>query len=92
MDLATRDLKLSRLESLLELKRDDQNEVAKQLCEIWSDGLWQVSDDSFDEFVQNEYEMSEADSFIIMKAAASAGMFPEDVVEKINAEFERLNP
>jgi len=90
MDLATRDIHLKRLEYILELPRDDQNAVAQQLCEIWRDKLWEVSDDSFDEFAQNEYEMSEADAFIIMKAAASAGVFPEDVVEKINAEFERL--
>ena len=90
LDLATRDTKLKLLEDTLEQPRDDQNKVAQQLCQIWLDKLWEVSDDSFDEFVQNEYEMSEADAFIVMKAAASAGLFPDDVVEKINTEFERL--
>ncbi len=92
MDLATRDLKLKRLEDLLENASDDQTSIAIQLCEIWLDGLWEVSDDSFAEFVESEYEMSESDAFIVMKATASTGQFPEDVVEKINAEFERLNP
>jgi hypothetical protein len=90
MDLATRDRKLKCLEDILEQPRNDQNVVAVALFKIWHDGLWEVSDDSFDEFVQNEFEMSEVDAFIIMKAAASAGQFPEYESEKINAEFERL--
>ncbi len=92
MTLEERDIRLKRLEDLLEHARDDQNSVAIQLCEIWLDGLWEVSDDSFAEFVESEYEMSESDAFIVMKATASTGQFPEDIVEKINAEFERLNP
>jgi hypothetical protein len=91
MTLTERDSKLKLLESILDQKRDDQNQVAQQLCQIWIDKLWEVSDDSFDEFVQNEYEMSEADAFIIMKAAAGAGIFPKDLTEKINQEFERLS-
>ncbi len=90
MDLATRDLKLKLLEDILEQPRNDQNVVAVALFKIWHDDLWEVSDDSFDEFVQNEFEMSEADAFIIMKAAASAGQFSEYETEKINQEFERL--
>ncbi len=90
MDLATRDRKLKLLEDILEQPRNDQNVVAVALFKIWHDSLWEVSDDSFDEFVQNEFEMSEADAFIIMKAAASAGQFAEYETEKINQEFERL--
>lgn len=90
MDLKKRDTSLKRLEEILDLPRSDQNQVAVHLAEIWIDNLWEVSDDSFDEFVQAEFEMSEADAFIIMKAAASAGMFPDDTMEKINEQFERL--
>ena len=90
MTLNERDRKLKCLEDILEQPRDDQNQVAVSLFKIWHDGLWEVSDDSFDEFVQNEFEMSEVDAFIVMKAAASAGQFPEYETEKINAEFERL--
>ena len=90
MTLEERDRKLKCLEDILEQPRTDQNIVAAHLFKIWHDGLWEVSDDSFDEFVQNEFEMSEVDAFIIMKAAASAGQFPEYEAEKINAEFERL--
>lgn len=90
MTLLERDRKLKCLEDILEQPRDDQNIVAVALFKIWHDGLWEVSDDSFDEFVQNEFEMSETDAFIIMKAAASAGVFPEYETEKINGEFERL--
>lgn len=90
MTLFERDSKLKLLEDILERPRNDQNVVAVNLAQIWMDALWEVSDDSFDEFVQNEFEMSEIDAFIIMKAAASAGQFTEDIAEKINAEFERL--
>ena len=90
MTLQERDRKLKCLEDILEQPRDDQNQVAQSLFKIWHDALWEVSDDSFDEFVQNEFEMSEVDAFIVMKAAASAGQFPEYETEKINAEFERL--
>lgn len=90
MTLAERDQRLKLLEDILERPRNDQNAVAVNLAQIWLDALWEVSDDSFDEFVQNEFEMSETDAFIIMKAAASAGQFTEDIAEKINAEFERL--
>lgn len=90
MTLAERDQRLKLLEDILERPRNDQNVVAVNLAQIWMDALWEVSDDSFDEFVQNEFEMSEIDAFIIMKAAASAGQFTEDIAEKINAEFERL--
>jgi hypothetical protein len=90
MTLQERDRRLKCLEDILEEPRNDQNVVAVNLFKIWHDGLWQVSDDSFDEFTQNEFEMSEVDAFIIMKAAASAGQFPEYEAEKINAEFERL--
>jgi predicted oxidoreductase (fatty acid repression mutant protein) len=90
MTLEERDRKLQCLEDILEQPRNDQNVVAVALFKIWHDVLWEVSDDSFDEFVQNEYEMSEADAFIIMKAAASAGMFADYETEKINEQFERL--
>ena len=90
MTLAERDRKLKCLEDLLEQPRNDQNVVAVALFKIWHDNLWEVSDDSFDEFLQNEFEMTETDAFIVMKAAASAGQFPEYEAEKINAEFERL--
>jgi hypothetical protein len=90
MTIDERDRKLKFLEEILEQPRNDQNAVAVALFKIWHDSLWEVSDDSFDEFVQNEFEMSEADAFIIMKVAASTGQFPEYEAEKINAEFERL--
>jgi hypothetical protein len=88
--LEERDRRLQCLEDILEQPRNDQNIVAQQLAQVWIDELWEVSDDSFDEFVQNEFEMSYADAFIIMKAAASAGVFPDDIAEKINTEFEKI--
>jgi len=90
MTLAERDRKLKCLEDILEQPRDDQNQIAIALFKIWHDGLWEVSDDSFDEFLQNEFEMTETDAFIVMKAAASAGQFPDYEAEKINEEFERF--
>lgn len=90
MDLATRDLKLKRLENIIETRDDDPTKLAIILCEIWQDGLWEVSDDSFEDFLASEFELTEADAFMAMKLAASAGLFPEDVVAKIEAEFERL--
>lgn len=90
MDLATRDLKLKRLENIIETRDDDPTKLAVILCEIWQDGLWEVSDDSFEDFLASEFEMTEADAFMTMKLAASAGLFPEDVAAKIESEFERL--
>jgi len=90
MNLQERDRKLQCLEDILEQPRNDQNVVAVALFKIWHDALWEVSDDSFDEFLQNEFEMTEADAWIVMKAAASAGQFPDYEAEKINAEFERF--
>ena len=90
MNLAERDLKLKRLENIIETRDDDPTKLAIILCEIWQDGLWEVSDDSFEDFLASEFEMTEADAFMQMKLAANAGMFPEDVAAKIEAEFERL--
>jgi hypothetical protein len=90
MTLSERDTALKRLESILEQPRDDQNTVAVHLCEIWQDKLWEVADDSFEEFLANEFEMTEADAFMAMKVAACAGAFPEEMVEKINEQIERL--
>ena len=90
MTLAERDLKLKRLENIIENRDDDPTKLAVTLCEIWIDGLWEVSDDSFEDFLASEFELTEADAFMAMKLAASAGMFPEDVAAKIEAEFERL--
>jgi hypothetical protein len=91
MTLEERDRKLQCLEDILEQPRNDQNVVAVALFKIWHDALWEVTDDSFDEFVKEKYEMSEVDAFIIMKAAASAGQFPEYEMQKIDEQFERLN-
>lgn len=91
MDLTERDRRLKCLDEILEQPRDDQNAVAVQLFKIWHDELWSVSDESFSDFVEDEFEMSEIDAFIIMKAAASAGVFPEYEIEKINEQFERLS-
>lgn len=90
MTLAERDLKLKRLENIIETRDDDPTKLAVILCEIWQEGLWEVSDDSFEDFLASEFELTEADAFMAMKLAASAGMFPEDVAAKIEAEFERL--
>ena len=91
MTLAERDLKLKRLENIIETRDDDPTKLAIILCEIWQEGLWEVSDDSFEDFLASEFdEMTEADAFMVMKLAASAGAFPEDVAAKIEAEFERL--
>jgi len=90
MTLAERDRKLKLLEDLIETPRSDQNIIAQTLFKIWHDGLWEVSDDSFDEFVASEFEMSETDAFIVMKAAASGGHFGEYETEKINEQFEGL--
>ena len=90
MTLAERDFKLKQLEDILQNQQDDPNGLAHQLCDIWIDGLWEVSDDSFEDFLASEFEMTEADAFLMMKLAASSGMFTEDVVAKIEAEFERL--
>lgn len=90
MDLKTRDILLSRLEAILYQPRDDQTKVAAVLCEIWQDKLWALTDDSFEEFLANEFEMTEADAFMAMKVAACSGAFPEEIVEKINEEIERL--
>jgi len=90
MTLAERDLKLKRLENIIETRDDDPTKLAIILCEIWQDGLWEVSDDSFEDFLASEFELTEADAFMAMKLAASAGLFPEDVAAKIEAEFERL--
>lgn len=49
-----------------------------------------MSDDSFDEFLQNEFDMSETDAFILIKGAASAGQFGEYEIEELDKEFERL--
>ncbi len=90
MTLEQRDLKLKRLESLLENREEDPSKLAVQLAEIWIDALWEVCDDSFSEFLASEFEMSEADAFMAMKLAASAGMLTEDVAAKVEEEFERL--
>ena len=90
MTLAERDLKLKRLEDIISNRDDDPTKLAVTLCEIWIDGLWEVSDDSFEDFLASEFEMTEADAFLMMKLAASAGAFEEDVAAKIEAEFERL--
>ena len=90
MTLAERDRRLKCLEDILEQPRGDQNHIAVQLFRIWHDALWEVSEDSFEEFLGDEYDMSEADAFIIMKAAASAGHFPPYETDKINEQFERL--
>ncbi len=90
MTLEQRDLKLKRLESLLENREEDPSKLAVQLAEIWIDALWEVCDDSFSEFLASEFEMSEPDAFMAMKLAASAGMLTEDVAAKVEAEFERL--
>lgn len=91
MDLVTRDRKLKCLEDILERDRTDQNILAVSLFQIWHDALWEVCDESFEEFLQSEYEMSETDAFIIMKSAASTGAFPDYETEKINEQFERLS-
>jgi hypothetical protein len=90
MTLEQRDLKLKRLDDIMENRQDDPAKLAVQLCEIWSDGLWEVTDDSFEDFLSREFEMSEMEAFMAMKLAASAGMFPEDVSEKIDEQFEKL--
>ncbi len=90
MDLKTRDLKLKRLEDILQNQQDDPTKLAHQLCDIWIDALWEVSDDSFEDFLASEFEMTEADAFMAMKLAAGAGVFPDDIAAKIEAEFERL--
>ena len=90
MTLDERDRRLKCLEDILEQPRNDQNVVAIALFKIWHDALWEVSDDSFDEFLQNEFEMTETDAFIIMKSAASAGQFPDYETDQINVEFEKL--
>ena len=90
MTLAERDFKLKQLEGLLENQEHDSDKIAINLCKIWIDGLWEVSDDSFEDFLASEFEMTEADAFMAMKLAAGAGVFPEDIAAKIEAEFERL--
>lgn len=62
--------------------------VASQLCEVWIDGLWQVSHDSFEDFCQSEFNMSEIDALVMMKATGE--QFPEDIRKKIDKQFQRL--
>jgi hypothetical protein len=90
MTLKERDEKLKLLEDIIENREEDPTKLAVQLCKIWIDGLWEVSDDSFEEFLASEFEMTEADAFMAMKLAAGAGKFPEDVAAKIDKEFERI--
>jgi hypothetical protein len=88
--LAERDLKLKRLEDILEHQDEDPTKLSVQLCEIWLEKLWEVSDDSFEEFLASEFDMTEADAFMSMKLAGSAGLLTEDAMAKVEAEFERL--
>lgn len=90
MTLAERDTKLKRLETILENRGEDPSEIAIQLAEIWLYNLWEVCDDSFSEFLASEFEMSEADAFLTMKLAVSAGVITGEQAAKIEAEFERL--
>lgn len=90
MTIQQRDIALARLDEITNQPRDDQTKIAAILCEIWQDKLWALTDDSFEEFLANEFEMTEADAFMAMKVAACSGAFPEELVEKINEEIERL--
>lgn len=90
MTLKQRDEKLKRLEELLEPAPDDSNKLAIALCAIWYDKLWEVTDDSFEEFLDTQFDMTLEDAFIAMKLAADAGAFPDSVTIAVQEAFEAL--
>jgi hypothetical protein len=90
MTIEERNIKLDRLESLLEKYYANPTNKAAVLCEIWKDRLWEISDDTFGDFIQEEFDMTHEQAFIEMKAAATTGIFPADVAAAIDEEFEKL--
>ena len=90
MNIEDRDLLIKRLEDLAATDRNDPIKFGMALCEIWKDNLWELSDDSFEEFLENEYEMPEIEAFLLMKGAAATGCFPVEVIDQIEEAFEKL--
>jgi len=90
MTLEERDEKLKRLESLLENTPTEPTQLAIVLYEIWHDALWEITDDSFEEFLAAQFDMEKEDAFIAMKLAADAGAFPDADATAVQEAFEAL--
>jgi hypothetical protein len=82
--------KVELLDELISKPREDPNQLAVTLFQIWHDSLWEVCSESFAELLESEFEMTEADAWATMKAAVATGLFPKYETEKIDEQFDKL--
>jgi hypothetical protein len=84
------EFRVDRLEQLVTQPRTDQKQTGIHLAEIWEGKLWDLTSESFEEFVTEEFEMTLFDAFLAMKTAADESAFPQALADLINSEFEKL--